>query len=346
MRVKLWTPQGRVVYSDEPRLIGQQFPLDAEGRLALRGTGPIGGVSDLREPENEFERAAGRLLEVYRPVWTPSGWPLLFETYTRYAQAGEYTERILFAFAGTTLLGLLLMQLLNAPASWGIARRTRRLQRRLDTLLAAAESASDEERRRIAGALHDGVVQDLAATSFVVAGSAEHARRSGQPQLAARLDAAAASVRASIAALRSLLVDIYPPNLRAAGLTPALEDLANAARCRGLRVDLCLDPELELDPAAQLLVYRITQECLRNTDRHARATRAEVRLGREGGVLRLDVSDDGVGFDPAAALEGAQPGHFGLRVMRDLAAGQGARLALRAAPGAGTRWRLEVPAGV
>jgi signal transduction histidine kinase len=345
IRVKLWAVDGRVVYSDEQRLIGQQFPLDEDERRAMRGTRPIGEVSDLSQPENEFEREAGQLLEVYRPVRTPSGVPLLFETYTRYSHVGDRSERILLGFAATTLSGLALMHLLYLPASWGMARRLRRLQRRLDLLLTNAQSASDEERRRIAGALHDGVVQDLAATSYVVAGSAEHARGSGQTQLAARLDTAAAGVRASIGALRSLLVDIYPPNLRVAGLAAALEDLANAVRIRGITVNVRADGDLELDPATQLLLYRITQECLRNAERHARANRVLVRVRHSHGLLRLEVSDDGVGFDPGRTLACPEPGHLGVQVMRDLAAAQCARLDVRSAAGAGTRWRLEVMTG-
>jgi len=342
MRVKLWTAEGRVVYSDEPRLIGQRFALDEAERRALHQMSPIAGISDLAEEENQFERSAGQLLEVYRPVLTPAGAALLVETYTAYNHVGARTAQILIWFAAITVVGLVLTHLLYAPLSWTLARRLRRLQRRLDALTTGAPSATDEERRRIAGALHDGVVQDLAATSFMVAGSAEHARGSGHPQLAARLDLAAAGVRASISALRSLLVDIYPPNLRAAGLAAVMEDLARTLRNRGIMTMVVTDGDLEVDPALQLLVYRVAQECLRNTDRHSQATRAVVWLRHDGERLRLEIADDGIGFDPTAVLEGPRAGHFGVRIMRDLVAGEGARLAVRSAPGAGTRWRLEV----
>src|SRR5216684_8361045 len=84
-------------------------------------------------------------------------------------------------------------------------------------LLRRAVDASEEERRRIAGTLHDGAVQELAGTSFTVAGAAENAAAMGQPELAAKLTTAAGAVRASIRGLRSLLVDIYPPGLTNAG---------------------------------------------------------------------------------------------------------------------------------
>jgi signal transduction histidine kinase len=237
---------------------------------------------------------------------------------------------------------LLLMHVLWVPLSWVLVSRLRQARRQRDLLLDRALEASVEERRRIAGTLHDGVVQDLAATSFVVAGSAHQAHRADQAQLAQRLETAAAGVRASIGALRSLLVDIYPPSLRVAGLSATLADLASSLETRGMQVAVAEDPDLELDPSTQTLVYRVTQECLRNAERHGQARHATVRIRRRDDRVRLDVTDDGVGFDPAATLANPREGHFGLRVISDLAAERGARLAVASRPGGGTHWLLEV----
>jgi signal transduction histidine kinase len=237
---------------------------------------------------------------------------------------------------------LLLMHMLWVPLSWVLVSRLRQALRQRDLLLDRALSASAEERRRIAGTLHDGVVQDLAATSFVVAGSAQQAHRAAQAQLAERLETAAAGVRASIGALRSLLVDIYPPNLRVAGLSATLADLATSLETRGMHVVVAEDADLDLDPPTQTLIYRVAQECLRNADRHGQATNATVRIRRRDDRVRLDVVDDGVGFDAVAMLASPGEGHFGLRVMRDLAAEHGAELAVVSQPGVGTQWRLEV----
>jgi len=95
MRVKLWTAEGRVIYSDEPRLIGQRFALDDAERRALHQMAPIASISDLAEEENQFERSAGQLLEVYHPVLTPAGAALLVETYTAYNHVGTRTAQIL-----------------------------------------------------------------------------------------------------------------------------------------------------------------------------------------------------------------------------------------------------------
>lgn len=78
VRVKLWRTDGTVLYSDEPRLVGRTFPLDEGARSSLHPPRTEAGVTDLNAPENRYERAQGKLLDVYRPVWTPSGRPLLF----------------------------------------------------------------------------------------------------------------------------------------------------------------------------------------------------------------------------------------------------------------------------
>jgi signal transduction histidine kinase len=345
VRVKLWTATGRVVYSDEPRLIGQTFPLGSEERAALARPAVHAEVSDLHRPENRFERGQGKLLEVYRPVWTPSGQPLLFETYSPYQQVTQRTGDLWRGFAGITISSLLILVVLLLPILWRLLNRVSSVQTQREVLLQRAVDASEEERRRIAGSLHDGPVQELVATSFTVAGAAERAAGSGQPELADKLATAAGAVRASIRGLRSLLVDIYPPSLTTAGLVPALTDLTEvlAARSIATHLELAEDAAARLPAERQQLVFRIARECLRNAARHAGARNVGVRLFRQGHATVLDISDDGTGFDPGPVLGNPEDGHFGLRILTDVAASAGADLLLATAPGAGCRWRLEVP---
>ena len=345
VRVKLWTATGRVVYSDEPRLIGQTFPLGRQERAALARPSVHAEVSNLERPENRFERGRGKLLEVYRPVWTPAGQPLLFETYSPYRQVTQRAGELWRGFAGITVSSLLILVVLLLPILWRLLNRISGAQRQREVLLKRAVDASEEERRRIAGTLHDGPVQELAAASFTVAGAAGKAGDSGQPELAEMLTTAAAAVRASIRGLRSLLVDIYPPSLTSAGLVPALTDLTEVLAARSIATHLSLaeDAAARLPPARQQLVFRIARECLRNATRHASARNVEVRLFRHGHSTVLEIIDDGTGFDPAPVLADPSDGHFGLRILTDVAANAGADLLLATAPGAGCRWRLEVP---
>ena len=85
VRVKIWDESGRIVYSDESRLIGQTFPLGLSELDTLKSNVVDSDVSDLSRPENRFERPFGQLLEVYLPLKTPSGTAVLFETYQEFA---------------------------------------------------------------------------------------------------------------------------------------------------------------------------------------------------------------------------------------------------------------------
>jgi two-component system, NarL family, sensor kinase len=345
VRVKIWSPDGRVVYSDEPRLVGARFPLGEEEAEVLVRPEIRAEVTDLDRPENQYERGRGKLLEVYRVVRTaPGGHPLLFETYSLYGDVKTRSLELWRGFAGLVVSSLLLLVVLLLPVLWRLLDRVRVAQLHREELLQRAVDASQVERRRIAGNLHDGVVQELAATSFTLAGSVDRARRAGVPELAAQLDDAVGTIRRSIGGLRSLLVDIYPPNLASAGLQVALQDLAGPLRSRGIEVRLELpeDP-LGLQPDQERLVFRITHECLVNVVKHAAASCVLVQLERRGDTVVLDVRDDGVGFDAPRVLAGPPTGHLGLRVLADLARDAGATLAVRAAPESGTHWRLTMP---
>lgn len=344
VRVKLWDPSGRIVYSDEKALIGQVFSLGEEEIEVLQQPRIQADVSDLDEPENVFERGRGKLLEAYRPVWTPNGTTLLFETYFRYDEVTARSGQLWRGFAGVTVSSILLLVVLLLPVVWRLLDRLRRAQSQREELLQHTVDASAQERRRIAGTLHDGVVQDLAATSFSVAGAAERAASAGQHELAAELRTAAATVRTSIGGLRSLLVEIYPPSLASAGLAAALQDLLNSLRTRGIEVVAQLDSE-PLPPEVERLVFRVAQECLTNVTRHSGADRVRLRLERtnDGAAAVLEINDNGTGFDAASTLADPPAGHFGLRVLADVVADAGAVLDLSSRPGAGTGWRLEVP---
>lgn len=343
VRVKVWDPQGRIVYSDQPLLIGRTFPLGQDERDVLADPQTRADVSDLSDPENVYERDSGKLLQVYRPVWTPSGRLLLFETYFRYDDVLDRSGQLWRGFAAVTLGSILLLVVLLFPILWRLLNRLNESQIHREALLQRAIDASTEERRRIAGTLHDGVVQDLAAASFAVSGSAERAATVGQSALAQDLRAAAGLVRSSIGGLRSLLVDIYPPNLASAGLAGALEDLVARLRSRGLAVTVQMPTASGLDPVAERLIYRITQEILTNIARHAAASTVTVRLSTRGNCVVLDIADDGIGFDVTQTLAQPPEGHFGIRVLGDLAADAGAELNVSSAPGAGTRWQLRLP---
>jgi len=341
VRVKVWRPDGTVLYSDEPRLIGATYPLDEAARSSLAENRAEASISDLNRPENRFERGDGKLLEVYRPIWTPSGQPLLLETYFRYDTVSQRSAQLWRGFAGVMLSSLAALILLLVPVAWLAAARSRRARAQREQLMSRALDASADERRRIAASLHDGVVQQLLAASLSVAGQEARATAAGDDDLAGQLRSVAGAVRSGVAGLRSLLVDIYPASLHSAGLASALADLTKGAAGHGPEVELELDGgTAESAPEQQQeAIFRIAQEALRNALRHAGAAHVTVRLSSVAeGAPCLEVEDDGRGFEAAAVREG---GHFGLSLMADAARHGGGWLGLRSAPGSGTLIRYE-----
>jgi two-component system NarL family sensor kinase len=344
-RVKLWSAEGRIVYSDEPRLIGLRFPLDAEERRAIAGHEVAAGVSDLSGPENAYERRAHKLLEVYMPVRVQGGTPLLFETYLRYGSVAATGRRVWLMFAPALIAGLLVLWLVQLPLALSLARRLRAGHDEREALLLRALNASDAERRRIAGDLHDGVVQSLAGTSYSLTVAADRAASAPRAEVEGLLRRGAEATRQAMRQLRSLLVEIHPPNLAHTGLEPALSDLA--AGLGGRRIPTVVDVEADLPRLSadgERLLFRAAQEALRNVADHSGATRCTVTVGRTDGGVELVVADDGVGFDPGTIAGRRAEGHLGLTLLVDRAAEAGGALDLDTAPGEGARVRLRLPA--
>ena len=342
VRVKIWTPSGRIAYSDEHRLIGARYPLSADERAAF-ATGEIEAeVSELGERENRFERRFGKLLEVYMPLHTRQGTPLLFETYLRYSSVAARERRVLLDFLPALLVALVVLWIVQLPLAASLAGRLRARQREREELLVRAVEASNVERRRIAADLHDGAVQDLSGISYSLSAGADQLHTRSESELRDLLRQAARVTRETMRQLRSLLVEIYPPNLHHAGLGPALEDVVTPCRRRGLDVDLDTDGVGDLHPDLEQLVFRTVQEALRNVSDHAQAKRVRVAVWRDDGRIVTTVEDDGVGFAPAGSA-GPREGHFGLALLRDRASDFGGELTIDSAPGRGTAIRLEVP---
>jgi two-component system, NarL family, sensor kinase len=344
IRIKVWNPEGKIVYSDEPRLVGAVYRLKPDDLAALRSGSIDAEISDVSRPENRFERGFGRILEVYMPVRTPTGHPILFESYLRYDAVSATGEQLFVAFTPGLLAGLGLLWLIQLPLAWSLARRLRRHQEKQEALLLRALDASDAERRRIAADLHDTVVQELVGISYWLADAGERARTATPEQSRNAFRRAAAQLRENMRHLRTLLVEIYPANARSAGLAAALQQVVGAGgESDDVQVELAADPDVTLDPEGEELVYRTAQEALRNVRAHAQAQSAHVSLRREDASAVLLVTDDGIGFDSDTVAQRRDENHFGLELLADRARRLGGGLATASSPGAGTSVRLELP---
>jgi two-component system NarL family sensor kinase len=345
VRIKLWDRTGRIVYSDRRSLINKRFSLPEDEREAFE-TGKVNAeLTNLSRDENRFDGLHGKLLEVYLPITSTDGQTLLFELYQRQASVTETAQRTWLAFAPALIGALLLLQLLQLPLAYRMARTLHDNRQEREALLLRALAASDTERRRIASDLHDGVVQDLAGTSYALAAAADRIDGTAGPEVSTALRDGAKQTRRSIRQLRSLLVDIYPPDLHRAGLAAALSDLVAPLESRGVHARVELPPGLRLEPDSEALMFRTAQEALRNVMAHSDAHHVDVSVILENSHAGLTIADDGRGFTPETAQAARDDGHLGLRVLADMARDAGGKLDIDSEPGRGTRVLLEVPVG-
>jgi signal transduction histidine kinase len=343
VRVKIWSPEGQVLYSDEQAEIGGRYALDAGQHRLLRHGGAEVEVTDLSRPENALDRQDGRLLEAYTRIRTPSGTPLLFEIYQRFGSVTAEARRLLGTLAPPILGAIGLILLVQVPLLWSLMRRLQLSHEQREGLLANAVSSSRRERRRVASYLHDGPVQDLAGLAFSLAPVADGAETRGEERDAAVVRNAIDRLRGTMRDLRAMLVDLHPPTLATAGLDAALRDLASPLSARGTRVELRVEGDERLDADTQALVYRVAQEAVRNVIAYADASTVSVEVDVVDSTARLLVADDGRGFGPDTREHRRAEGHLGLSLVEELAQQAGGSLTVDSREGAGTRVRLEVP---
>lgn len=343
VRVKIWSSDGRVLYSDDPAQIGGRYGLSEDQQRLLREGGAEVEVSDLSRPENTLDRGQGELIEAYTRIRLPSGTPVLFEIYERFDSVTASARRLLTALAPPILGAIALILLVQAPLLWSLTRRLQRGYEEREALLASAVSASTRERRRVASYLHDGPVQEIAGLAYSLAPLAERAEANGAAGDADELREAIERLRGTVRDLRALLVDLHPPHLAAAGLEAALGDLVSPLRQRGAAVELRVEGADRLGRDQQAIVYRVAQEAVRNVLAHADASSVRVELDVDGAQARLVVADDGRGFGPEERADRRAAGHLGLSLAEELARQADGQLSVTSTAGSGTRVELLVP---
>jgi signal transduction histidine kinase len=226
-----------------------------------------------------------------------------------------------------------LIELLAAHASIAITNARLYEQSRELSILA--------ERNRLALELHDVVSQKL--FSVMLTAEAAAAQIDREPDAARRqLNRVRELSGEALEELRSLILGLRPPELERDGLAGTLrKEVEMVARTHGIDVRLQIDPGFTSDGGeSELALLRIAHEALHNAVRHANASHVTVRLAGESGGLVVEVSDNGVGFDPHAP--DVRSRHLGLTSMEERARELHGRLRIRSAPGQGTTVRVEL----
>jgi len=326
--VKLWDETGRVIWSDEKNLVGRRFPMEKDVTELFDTRSVTAELSDLSKEENQFEKSEGELLEVYAGTFDADGEPLVFEAYLTTEQMESAAKTILVNLVPLILGALALFLLAVLPLAVSLARRVERAQLDRSKMMRHALLASDLERRRIAQDLHDGVIQDLAGLGYVLPTAQRELHADGDLALArSTLDRATGMLQQDVVRLRSLLTDLYPPDLQGQGLVSAVGDLVQTITSdAGLDATVRIDPALDVPLDAGRLAYRVVREGLRNVVKHAGASRVVVEVSRQDDEVFVRVADDGRG--PASPPEATSRGHLGLRLLKDTLSDFGGRLDL------------------
>lgn len=211
----------------------------------------------------------------------------------------------------------------------------------LRLLLDRTFRAQEEERRRIATDIHDGIAQPILGALLQIQASGKHLNRDVE-RVRENLDAAKLLLNESLAEMKRAIFDLRPPTLEM-GLLPAVQSfLSMVQRSFGITCFLRSSGHVrQLPPAVEIAVYRIIQEAMNNVGKHSSAAKAHVFVEYGPTSLRVIVRDDGSGFDLENAKDDSER-HLGLISIRERAQSVNGRVYLETFPGYGTRLILEV----
>lgn len=366
---KLWSPDGRIIYSTEPGQEGRHYGLSAHLAAALRGTVQA-GVSDLAEIDEQPERARWpQLLEVYVPVRHSGKGKVIavaefyhtMEHLDRDIRSSQLQSWVLVTL-GAAAIFIMLYGLMRR-ASGTILAQQQDLRDQLHTLRAALDenehmreriseagarttALNEQLLRRIAADLHDGPAQALAFAlmrfdELMLACSGRDPDAGDAPR---DLDAIHKALRASLDELRAISAGLGVPGIAGLSLAATLQRaVRDVARDKDIAISTAIDESLDEAPlAVKITAYRLLQESLTNCWRHARGAAVRVRVEREPGndAILIEVTDAGPGFDADAAGSSAR---LGLAFMRERVRLLGGDFTVATAPGHGTTLMARIP---
>lgn len=234
--------------------------------------------------------------------------------------------------------------LASQVSMWMEAQGTDQLLREKDRertrLLRHLVIAQEDERKLIAGDIHDDSIQEMAAVAIRLGMLRKHLTNAGALETLTKIEG---SVTSSIARLRSLMFSLRPPSLDEGGLAPALREqlTATAEECSfkwTLTSDITIEPPIEVRVPA----FRIAQEAIANVRKHANAKNVAINIEIDDVELLVTVRDDGVGFSPEERKQ--EVGHLGITSMRERAEICGGKYSITSAPGEGTNVEFSIPA--
>lgn len=367
---KIWRPDGHVIYSTNPAIVGRQFPVKAALASAFAGT-VHSQIADLTEPENAFEAERwSRLIETYTPVYAEHDRKIL--AVAEFYQTPEDLEREvgaaqlrswLMVVSATLMMFVLLAGLVRRAHMTIVAQQTELRDKvaQLTALLAQNERLHDRVRRaaarttalnerflhRVAADLHDGPGQGLALALLRMGALADVCAHC--PNLVGKALSVGQDFRTVHGALQTALEDLraiaaglHLPEITELTLTEtARRAVHDYERKSGLTVPLSVGEVSDEAPLpVKITLFRLLQESLANGYRHSGSDTQRVRIAKLDGQLLVEVADEGKGFNPQAA---AADGHLGLTGMRERVETLGGSFSVESAPGKGSIVKAMLP---
>lgn len=243
-----------------------------------------------------------------------------------------------------------LPKLIADPVGQETAQALREARKELRRLSGLLVSIQEDERRRIALDLHDGLGQSLSLIKLAIEQSAKLLDKGATTKASESLRQLTPRVEEALVELRRVSTELRPSMLDDLGILPTLSWFFREfdAVCSGVVLERTVDvAEHEVPVALHITLYRILQEAFHNIVKHAVADRVRVRLARIDGALHLVIEDNGRGFDPTTVkwVEGQSRG-LGLLSMKERASLSGGTYHLISAPGQGTCIQVLWPSGI
>ncbi|HVT34763.1 MAG TPA: ATP-binding protein, partial [Nevskiaceae bacterium] len=226
-----------------------------------------------------------------------------------------------------------------------------RMERELAASLARQQALSrrlvelhEADQQRLSRELHDRIGQNLTALAVNLKIISQALAPPLAPGIAARMEDSRMLLFTTAAAVRNLITELRPSALDDYGLLSGLRWYGGLTQARSGMLTVVEGEELapRLAPQVERTLFRIAQEALTNSVKHAQARHAWVRLYDACGQVVMTVTDDGIGLDRARLLQGGAHDHWGLMMMQERAASVAARLRIDGVPGHGTRVQVEV----
>ncbi len=334
VRVKVWSSNGTVVYSDLPELVGRRFELSEYAKVAFAG-GMGTQISDLSDPAHEIDRSRGELIEFYIPVLDDSGAVgAVVEVEQDVAGLNAALGRIARNVWLSIGIGLAVLGVFMTALGIARAREMNRRRRQVEDLLASSYRAQEEERRRIVGALHDDIGQPMYRVLYGLEGS--RARLRDDDPVAEELGHLQDVVRSMDDTLRRELRILQVELAADTGLDSALADLVDVTRREtDLDVTFTVNVASQLSQEQSIEIYRAAREALTNVRKHARAGLVTVAVYQDQDRIQLDIADDGIG-------SGAEPG-LGLSMTRQRFETLGGNIDVSVPSNGGTLFRAWLP---